>query len=117
MRGGGPNLVTVRVRCVTVLRADAETGVEIDLAIGEVVVGATHEGGVMWVYVCGPARICPNCGADLDLELDLRPTGGSDAELDPLAPVVRRLEAERYGSPEPIVRPTGPDLDGYGTSK
>ena len=44
----------------------------------------------------------------------------AEEEGDPLAPVLRRLEAERYGTPEPLPRRrrNGPDpTDGYGTSR
>ena len=44
---------------------------------------------------------CPICGAEVTLALVV-PELAEDEPGDPLAPVVRRLEAERYGSPEPL---------------
>ena len=42
---------------------------------------------------------CPTCGSPLVLVLALGHDGEPDAAADPLAPVVRRLEAERYAEP------------------
>ena len=59
---------------------------------------------------------CPICGAEVTLALVAPEV--AEEEGDPLAPVLRRLEAERYGNPEPLPRRrNGPDTDGYGTSR
>ena len=42
---------------------------------------------------------CPVCGAELSLELAAVLDAEAPELADPLAPVVRRLEAERYGPP------------------
>ena len=43
---------------------------------------------------------CPTCGEELTLALErVANVPGTD---DPVAPVLRRLEAEQYGSPEPL---------------
>ena len=63
---------------------------------------------------------CPVCGADVTLHLVVPELAEDEPVDDPLAPVLRRLEAERYGSPEPIPprRRNGPDpADPYGTSR
>ena len=51
---------------------------------------------------------CPICGADLALELAAVLDAEADRPPDPLDPVLRRLEAERYGSPEPLPEPRQP---------
>ena len=41
---------------------------------------------------------CPVCGVEVSLRLVV-PELTADEPTDPLDPVVRRLEAERYGAP------------------
>ena len=43
---------------------------------------------------------CPICGAEVTLALVAPEV--AEEEGDPLAPIVRRLEAEQYGHPEPL---------------
>ena len=45
---------------------------------------------------------CPACGIPLALALEVAVTNEGELTADPLAPVVRRLEAEQYGSAEPL---------------
>ena len=47
---------------------------------------------------------CPVCGVEVSLHLVV-PELTADEPTDPLDATVRRLEAERYGSPEPLPRP------------
>jgi hypothetical protein len=56
---------------------------------------------------------CPVCGSSVTLALALAEAGEPpEAEADPLAATVRRLEAEQYGSPEPL-----PDYGGGGITE
>lgn len=55
---------------------------------------------------------CPVCDTEVTFALVVAEAGEAEG-VDPLAPVVRRLEAEQYGSPEPLPRPPPIPRDGW----